>query len=252
MGAGNSSGVVISRRALQRRLSMDVKKITTAAAKLKIHTKRKDKIHSDKSQKQQPEKAFVKEEERPVEKTKTAEDLKTKSKPLPCRGLPHHIVAATRVERKWTLTDLLQNLGTYVQRHCTHLQVVPSASEIAMWVRCADRALQLNGWTVNSFLMESHVVCTYMLVAMALEQFAVKSLTDVKELVLMCLYISYTYNANEISYPLRPFLVKHDRAAFWDKCMSVSLGASSNLLRLHQQRTYYVDVLISLKRVTSL
>ena len=167
------------------------------------------------------------------------------------KGLPHHVVAATRVQqqpRKWTMTDYLQSLGSFVQQHCTHLHTVPSASEVAMWVRCADRALQLNGWTVNSFLLESHVVFSYMLIAKAFQHFNVRTLTDVKELVLMCLYISYTYNANEISYPLRPFLVKQDRASFWDKCTRLSLGASSEMLRLNQDPNFYYETLSSLKK----
>lgn len=170
------------------------------------------------------------------------------------KGLPQHIVAATRVaERKWSLSDLLHNLGAYVQSNCRHLHNVPTPNEVAMWVRCADRALQLNGWTINSFLLESHIVFSYMLISSAIKYgYELYTLTDVKELVLMCLYISYTYNANEISYPLRPFLVKQDRAAFWDKCTSVSLSTSSNMLRLNRDRSYYNDVLSSLKRVTSL
>jgi hypothetical protein len=169
------------------------------------------------------------------------------------RGLPHHIVAATRVsERKWPLSDLLHRLGAFVQNHCVHLHSVPSPNDVAMWVRCADRALQLNGWTVNSFLLESHVVFTYMLLASAFRQgYTIRTLTDVKELVLMCLYISYTYNANEISYPLRPFLVKPDRSAFWDKCTSLSLSVSSKMLRLNRDHSFYEDVLTSLKHVAS-
>lgn len=195
----------------------------------------------------------------PVEKP-VPKPLKTTSLPdlLPKEqqrgGLPHHIVAATQVsERKWTLTDLLVRLGTYVQNHCAHLTCAPAAGEVAMWVRCTDRALQLNGWTVNSFLLESHIVFTYMLIASAFRQgFEVHTLTDIKELVLMCLYISYTYNANEISYPLRPFLVKHDRPAFWDKCTSLSLSSSSNMLRLNQDATFYRDMLSSLKHIALL
>lgn len=174
--------------------------------------------------------------------------------PKHTKGLPQHIVAATRVsEKKWTLSDLLHSLGIFVQEQCQHLHNIPTPSEVAMWVRCADRALQLNGWTINSFLIESHVVFTYMLIASALRQgYELYTLTDVKELVLMCLYVSYTYNANEISYPLRPFLVRQDRVAFWDKCTSVSLGASSSMLKLNRDRSYYTDVLSSLKRVSSL
>ncbi len=248
--------------AKRHRLSDDVRKLTTAAARLKLHGKRKDKIHG--SDRQQPERAFVAKETEALEQKPVATETKVaqppqsskpKSKPVAVassKGLPHHIVEATRVpERKWTLADLLQNFGIYVQKHCTHLQTIPSALEVAMWVRCADRALQLNGWTINCFLLESHVVFTYTLLTLAFQRFTLRTLADVKEIVLMCLYISYTYNANEISYPLRPFLVKPDRISFWDKCTSVSLEASTCMLRLNQDRKYYLDVLSSLKRVTS-
>lgn len=254
---GVRMSVVSERRSWTARASMDVKrtltedvrKITTAASRLKIHTKRKDKIQSEKKDKYQPQKgAFTKD----VKKTSHDAELRTKTQLPSSRGLPPHIVAATRVtvERKWTLTDLLHKLGIFVQKNCTHLHTIPSASEIAMWVRCADRALQLNGWTVNSFLMESHVVFTYMLLSESFKQFPLRTLADVKELVLMCLYVSYTYNANEISYPLRPFLVKQDRVAFWDKCTTVSLGASTNMLKLNKEHTYYSETLASLKGVT--
>lgn len=159
----------------------------------------------------------------------------------------HSVTSSSRLEKRWTLTDLLNNFGIFVQKKCSHLHNSPSPTEVAMWVRCADRALHLNGWTINSFLLESHVVFSYMLVAFAFENFNVRSLVDAKELVLMCLYVSYTYNANEISYPLRPFLVKPDRAAFWDKCLDISLNASGMMLRLNRDSKYYADTLASLK-----
>lgn len=235
---------------VKSKIAEDVRKLTAAATKLKINAKRKEKAQS--------EKALAKVKAKEVEETSeqsVKEEVNMKYRPLPPlppKGLPHHIVAATRVERKWTLTDLLQNLGIFVQKHCTHLHTVPSATEIAMWVRCADRALQLNGWTINSFLLESHVVFTYMLLSRAFEQFVLRTLADVKELVLMCLYISYTYNANEISYPLRPFLVKQDKVSFWDKCTSLSLASSSDMLRLNRDHSHYVDTLTSLKSISSL
>lgn len=236
---------------LRARISEDVRKITSAAAKLRIHRKKKE---GKKQLKQQESNAV--EEENISQRTETTEN------PLPtipsgAQTLPNNSVAPSsgscikpvaRVpERKWSLSDLLRCLGAYVQKHCTHLSTVPSASDVAMWVRLADRALQLNGWTVNSFLLESHVVFTYMLLSRAFQQFRVSSLIDVKELVLMCLYVSYTYNANEISYPLRPFLVKHDRVGFWDKCTTLSLSASSCMLRINQDRLFYEQLLASLK-----
>ena len=256
-----------------------MRRITSGFSKLKIH-KRKDKVVQTVVEK--PAKESFKESPPPVVEKKEQQVTSAPSAPLTLppqviakpqqqqpsapaalpdkptvaassssKGLPHHVVAATRVQqpRAWTLSELLQMLGSYVQAHCTHVNGVPSASEVAMWVRCADRALQLNGWTVNSFMLESHVVFTYMLVGKAFKQFNVRTLTDVKELVLMCLYISYTYNANEISYPLRPFLVRQDRASFWDKCTRLSLGASSEMLRLNRDRTYYRETLDSLSSV---
>ena len=238
---------------VKSKLAEDMRKITAAAAKLKVSAKRKDKIHSEKAKvnaAKEVEKEAFKTSEQSVK-----EDVKEKPRPasqLPTKGLPHHIVAATKVERKWTVTDLLQNLGTFVQQHCAHMHTIPSATEIAMWVRCADRALQLNGWTINSFLVDSHVVFTYMLLSRAFQHFVPRTLADVKELVLMCLYISYTYNANEISYPLKPFLVKQDKIAFWDRCTALSWSCSAPMLRLNRDHSYYLDMLASLKSITSL
>lgn len=282
VNANNNNNVKLSRSRKMDRFGEEIRKLTSStASKLRLH-KRKDKVVQAVTTEKPAKESFKESPTPPVPEKKeqvsapnvsqTHPQVKPKpqqqqQQPLPTLpdkptvasssssssnrgGLPHHVVAATRVQhsRKWTLTDLLQTLGSFVQQHCTHLHTVPSASEVAMWVRCADRALQLNGWTINSFLLESHVVFSYMLIGKAFQQFNVRTLTDVKELVLMCLYISYTYNANEISYPLRPFLVKQDRAAFWDKCTRLSLGASSEMLRLNQDHTFYYDTLSSLKR----
>lgn len=256
---------------VKNRLAQDVRKLTFAASRLRIH-KRKDKVAQKASEKNVKEsfnsppssEKKVEDPPAPVDTTRTAvpdaEKLTqvprsssssvSRPPPLPSkgsRGLPQHIVAATRVQKKWTLTDLLHNLGLFVQKKCSHVHGAPSSSEVAMWVRCADRALQLNGWTINSFLLESHVVFVYMLVAAAFEKYEVRTLADAKELVLLCLYVSYTYNANEISYPLRPFLVKQDRPAFWSKCMDISLSCSGMMLRLNRDHKYYQDTLASLK-----
>lgn len=283
---------------VKNKFAQDVRKLTFAASRLKIH-KRKDKVaqttsnkDSEKTKKEyfntpESEKKVVDKKVEELEQPKqqplrpemtrtsapqpepsasvTKDDSRTpaaacasgtiKKPSLPStstssrgiRGLSRHSIASGRLEKRWTLTDLLQNFGIFVQKKCSHLSNAPSATEVAMWVRCADRALHLNGWTINSFLLESHVVFSYMLVAFAFETYNVRTLADAKELVLLCLYVSYTYNANEISYPLRPFLVKPDRATFWDKCLDISLGASGMMLRLNRDSKYYADTLASLK-----
>jgi len=40
---------------------------------------------------------------------------------------------------------------------------------------------------------------------------------DLHSYVLTCLYLSYSYMGNEISYPLKPFLVDDNREKFWDR-----------------------------------
>lgn len=239
----------------KHRLSEDVKRLTSAAAKLRIHRRKKEEKKQKKQQQlQQQQEQEEQQQEQQKEQKIIAADAKepVRTSQTVSQSLPKRIVSVTTVpERKWTLTDYLHCLGVYVQKHCTHLSTIPSATDVAMWVRCADRALQLNGWTINCFLIESHVVFTYMLLAKAFDQFRIHSVADAKELVLMCLYISYTYNANEISYPLRPFLVKHDRVAFWDKCTTLSLSVSRNMLRINQDHYYYAQLLASLKSVTA-
>lgn len=280
---------------VKNKLAQDVRKLTFAASRLRIH-KRKDKVaqttNNKDSEKTKNEFFNSPESEKKVDDKKVEEVKQPKQlPPLPevtrtsvpqpessvtgttddtrapvaacasgtvkkpstssvsrgTRGLSRHAVASSRLEKRWTITDLLQNFGIFVQKKCSHLANAPSATEVAMWVRCADRALHLNGWTVNSFLLESHVVVSYMLVAFAFETYHVRTLADAKELVLLCLYVSYTYNANEISYPLRPFLVKPDRATFWDKCLDISLSSSGMMLRLNRDAKYYADTLASLK-----
>lgn len=256
---------------VKSKFSQDVKKLTSAAAKLRIHPKRKgDKVKEKEEVKSQhqPEAKTAVLEKRLAEEPAKEKLSRHANKPISSQGAkvqeatvrqrPVTGFAETKLEsaavlakeRKFTLSDLLHSLGTYVHLQCRELVSRPTAAEVSMWVRVADKALQLNGWTINSFLLESHVVFTYMLVQQAFERFHVETLTDAKELVLMCLYISYTYNANEISYPLRPFLVKQNRVAFWSKCTELSLSCSSQMLKLNKSRRYYLETLSSLKSVT--
>lgn len=248
---------------VKSKFAQDVKKLTSAASRLRLHPKKSkgDKEKKEKQLQQQQQQLQKQEETRndqAKDKCKTSKEeiiprsgipiaISSSGKPR----LPPDVIAATRVqsEKKWTLFDSLHCLGGYVRSQCQDLPIKPAPQDVASWVTCADRALQLNGWTVNCFLMESHIVFTYMLLEKALNNYSCRTLTDVKELVLMCLYVSYTYNANEISYPLRPFLVKQDRSAFWNKCLQLSLSSSSEMLRLNQDRDYYSSMRSSLRSV---
>ena len=181
-----------------------------------------------------------------IQGAKAKEAVVGQKKPVPASA-----EARRAVHKRFTFSDLLRSLGTYVHSQCRDLVSRPTAAElVSTWVRGADAALLAGGWTLHSFLLEAHIVFTYMLVQRAFERFPVKTLLDAKELVLMCLYISYTYNASEISYPLRPFLVKQNRVAFWSKCTELSLSCSRQMLKLNRSRQYYMETLASLKSVT--
>ena len=260
MSVDKTVGLSTNNMDVKNKFSHDVKKLTNAAAKLKITSKRKadkekEKISNNSTRDVQQQQKQVEEEktivstavvENRVERTSSKKEFIIDSKPIRTRPSTEQVVAKQQ-EKRWTLTDLLHCLGTYVHQQCKGLISRPTAPEVAMWIRCTDKALHLNGWTINSFLYESHLVFTYMLLQRAFEKFEVRTLTDAKELVLMCLYISYTYNANEISYPLRPFLVKHDRIAFWNKCTDISLDSSRDMLNINRDRSFYKEILQDLR-----
>lgn len=229
----------MEKRSVRSRLAEDVKRLTHAASKWKIN------FHKRKNSNPRLVRSasfdaglLTKVAPAPTPAPVTSDKPTDKVDPVkevapPVALLPH------RQTRKATLSDAMLSLGHFVHTSTAHLPTRPSVSDVVGWVRQADRALQLNGWTVNSFLMESHMVFTFVLLQAAFELFALASLVDLKELVYLCLYISYTYNANEISYPLRPFLVKSDRVAFWDKCLRLSMSTTSHMLRLNQDGDYY-------------
>ncbi len=252
--------VTLGNMDVKSKFSQDVKKITSAASRLKIHSKRSKTEKKDKSiaapttttiNNKLDERVRAKQQE--ADEEKRVADVKymvqVKKETLPSTKKVIVQQKPAQLEKKWTLADLMHCLGTYVNHQCRGLLSRPTASEVGMWVRGTDKALQLNGWTINSFVLESHLVFTYCLLQLAFERlnFNIRTLTDAKEIVLMCLYISYTYNANEISYPLRPFLVKQDRVAFWSKCTELSFAGSRTMLTLNRDRSYYKERLTQLK-----
>ena len=80
-----------------------------------------------------------------------------------------------------------------------------------------------------------------------------------------CLYLSYAYMGNEISYPVKPFLEPDGgtgssyggldghvdesarRDAFWDRCLLVVNRLSGKMLRLNSSAVYFTEVFSELK-----
>ena len=67
-----------------------------------------------------------------------------------------------------------------------------------------------------AFINPANVVFVYMLVRELVDGDEVRE-SELQASVLTCLYLSYSYMGNEISYPLKPFLVEDSKDKFWDR-----------------------------------
>ena len=172
-------------------------------------------------------------------------------------------------------TELLGCLGEYLRRRCWRDGHSFDPSDATAWLRSVDRSLLLQGWQDIAFINPANVVFVYLLVSAELD--AEPALQDVvvggclHSLVLTCLYLAYSYMGNEISYPLKPFLVSSgggtgsppsptavtdaelaaERDKFWCRCLSIVDRSSSNMLRLNSDPTYFAHVFAQLKLYSS-
>lgn len=142
-------------------------------------------------------------------------------------------------------SELLRCLGEYVCSKCKYASSL-EASDVISWLRGVDRSLLAQGWQDISFIMPSSVVFVYMLCRDALSE-NLMSAYEVRTTVLTCLYLSYSYMGNEISYPLRPFLVESSRNAFWDRCCRIMNKSSGKMLRINRDSQYFTSVFRELK-----
>jgi len=175
-------------------------------------------------------------------------------------------------------TELLGCLGEYLRRRCWRDGQSFDPSDATAWLRSVDRSLLLQGWQDIAFVNPANVVFVYLLVSAELDA-AESGLLDVgvggdlHALVLTCLYLAYSYMGNEISYPLKPFLVSsgvsgaggsptpqtsmsdvqlaEERETFWKRCLSVVDRSSGDMLRLNSDPTYFAHVFAQLKLYSS-
>lgn len=75
----------------------------------------------------------------------------------------------------------------------------------------------------------------------------INSELELQIMVLTCLYMSYSYMGNEISYPLKPFLIEESREDFWDRCLQIVNKMSGNMLRINSEPAYFTQIFTELK-----
>lgn len=99
-----------------------------------------------------------------------------------------------------------------------------------------------------AFINPANVVFLYML----LKEMVNEQIDDEQELqaiVLTCLYLSYSYMGNEISYPLKPFLVEQheNRERFWTRAIDIINRHSEKMLKINSEPSYFTEIFTELK-----
>ncbi|VDK36423.1 unnamed protein product [Taenia asiatica] len=186
--------------------------------------------------------------------------------------------------------ELLHCLSIFILQHCDNL-CEPNAvdsplypEEIIAWIRDIDRALIQQGWTDVPFLSPANVVFLFIMIKGFVDS-SITSSRELHSLVMVCLYLSYGYMGNEISYPLKPFLnaeilysmlhendsqrfrsmntadamssknpkvVNRFRDAFWETCVRVLKCKSKDMLQLNSDAIFFTQSIAELRSYASL
>ncbi|XP_001947011.2 cyclin-dependent kinase 5 activator 1 [Acyrthosiphon pisum] len=156
----------------------------------------------------------------------------------------HNLVPRKTIIQAST-SELLKCLGIYLHHKCYKLNDF-QAGDAVMWLRTVDRSLLIQGWQDVPFINPANVVFVYMLVRELVDE-RVATEPELQAVVLTCLYLAYSYMGNEISYPLKPFLVEDSRDAFWDRCLGIVRAMSAKMLRINAEPAYFTEIFSELK-----
>lgn len=147
-------------------------------------------------------------------------------------------------------SELLRCLGEFLNKRCKKLKDF-HPTDAVMWLRTVDRSLLMQGWQDIAFINPANVVFLYMLVRDLVRE-DIETERELQAVVLTCLYLSYSYMGNEISYPLKPFLVEDSKEKFWDRCLLIINLLSGKMLRINSEPSFFTEVFTELKGCCSL
>lgn len=151
-----------------------------------------------------------------------------------------------RVIVQASTSELLRCLGEFLCYRCYRLKHLSPADPV-LWLRAVDRSLLLQGWQDQAFVTPANVVFVYMLCRDVVDGDLIWSERELQAILLTCLYLSYSYMGNEISYPLKPFLVEAGKEAFWDRCLAIIDATSAKMLRINADPHFFTQVFAELK-----
>uniref|UniRef100_G3PRN1 Cyclin-dependent kinase 5, regulatory subunit 2a (p39) n=1 Tax=Gasterosteus aculeatus TaxID=69293 RepID=G3PRN1_GASAC len=141
--------------------------------------------------------------------------------------------------------ELLRCLSDFMCRRCIKLKEL-SSNQIVLWFRNVDGALLVQGWQDQCFISPASLVFVYLLCREAVNE-DVSSEQELHATFLTCLYLAYSYLGNEISYPLKPFLVEASRDAFWERALVLIDWLSADMLRINADPHFFTEVFQDLK-----
>ncbi|XP_041834785.1 cyclin-dependent kinase 5 activator 2-like isoform X1 [Melanotaenia boesemani] len=161
------------------------------------------------------------------------------------RGRPE-LISPRRVVVQASTGELLRCLSDFVCRRCVKLKQL-SSNQIVLWFRNVDRALLVQGWQDQCFISPTSLVFVYLLCRNVVDE-DTASEQELHATFLTCLYLAYSYLGNEISYPLKPFLVESSRDVFWERALEVIEHLSADMLRINIEPQFFTEVFQDLKR----
>ncbi|XP_062257815.1 cyclin-dependent kinase 5 activator 1-like [Platichthys flesus] len=155
------------------------------------------------------------------------------------------LVSPRRIVIQASTGELLRCLGDFMCRRCYKLKELNSG-EVILWFRNIDRTLLLQGWQDQGFITPANVVFVYLLCEDAIAD-SVASPAELQGTFQTCLYLAYSYMGNEISYPLKPFMIDANKDVFWQTSLRIIDRMSAKMLQLNADPHFFTEVFQDLK-----
>ncbi|KTF95870.1 hypothetical protein cypCar_00033613 [Cyprinus carpio] len=155
------------------------------------------------------------------------------------------LVSPRRVIVQASTGELLRCLGEFLCKRCCKVKEL-TPNEVILWFRNVDRTLLLQGWQDHGFITPANLVFVYLLVRETVTD-DVDNPRELQGTFLTCLYLAYSYIGNEISYPLKPFMVDTNKDVFWDRSLDVIDKLSGKMLQINIDPHFFTEVFQDLK-----
>ncbi|XP_016424474.1 cyclin-dependent kinase 5 activator 1-like [Sinocyclocheilus rhinocerous] len=155
------------------------------------------------------------------------------------------LISPRRVIVQASTGELLRCLGEFLYKRCCKVKEL-TANEVILWFRNVDRTLLLQGWQDHGFITPASLVFVYLLIRETVTD-DVDNPRELQGTFLTCLYLAYSYIGNEISYPLKPFMVDTNKDVFWERSLDVIDKLSGKMLQINIDPHFFTEVFQDLK-----